>query len=210
MNPVAEDFAAIILELKRCPLPINHYRNKTGTGRSQAFGIVNRRCLSPDYGRLCWLRPYIYKLLLDYGKKFVPIPFTSITLNQNYQAAPHRDKGNIGDSYLVAFGPYSEGGALLISEGDLSGCHDVRYRPLITDFSRVTHSVQPFVGDRYSLVYYTAKRAEGVPPPSVVELGGKWVFKRGDEIVSGLPHPLKGRVRPKMSVIKCDVVVEFV
>jgi len=208
MQPTADDFKPIIDELTRMPLPINHYRNKSGSGRSQAFGVVNRRCLPPDYSRLCWQRPYLYKLLLDYAEKFVPIPFTSITVNQNYLASKHRDKGNVGNSYLVAFGDYT-GGELQIYEGDLSGCHDVR-NPLITDFSKVFHEVKPYDGNRYSLVYYVAKKSGGLPPPSIEMINNKWTFKRGDDIVVGLPHPLKGRVKPKMTVVKCDAIVEFI
>jgi len=207
MIPSEQDFAPIINELTRQPLPTNLYRNKAGPGRSQAFGVVSRRCLPPDYSRLCWQRPYLYKLLLDFGTKFVTIPYTSITLNQNYAASKHRDKGNVGPSYLVAFGTYT-GGALTIHEGDLSGQKDVR-TPLITDFSKVFHSVEPFEGQRYSLVFYTAKKSEGLPPPSVEQVDGSWVFKRGDEIVKGLPHPLKGRTRPVMSKVDTDVSVSF-
>lgn len=207
MIPSEQDFAPIINELTRQPLPTNLYRNKAGPGRSQAFGVVSRRCLPPDYSRLCWQRPYLYKLLLDFGTKFVTIPYTSITLNQNYAASKHRDKGNVGLSYLVAFGTYT-GGALTIHEGDLAGTHDVK-TPLITDFSKVFHSVEPFEGQRYSLVFYTAKKSEGLPPPSVEQVDGSWVFKRGDEIVKGLPHPLKGRTRPVMSKVDTDVSVSF-
>jgi hypothetical protein len=205
-----EDYGAILLELVRQPIPVNNYRNKAGSGRSQTFGVVNRRCMPPDYSRHCWQRPYLYKLLLEFGKKFVTpagIPFTSITVNQNYLASKHRDKGNVGPSYLVSFGPYT-GGELQIFEGDLSGCHDVR-TPMVTDFSKVYHAVLPFTGDRYSLVYYVAKNSAGLPAPSVESVDGKLVFKRGDEVVRGLPHPLKGRVKPPMRVIKCDAVVEF-
>jgi len=206
----AEEFAEIISELKRQPLPINAYRNKAGSGRSQAFGVVGRRSLAPDYSRLCWLRPYLYKLLLDFAAKWVTIPFTSITVNQSYAAAPHKDKGNVGDSFLVAFGDY-QGGELEVLEGDLKGMHNVRYTPLITDFSKVLHSVKEFTGDRYSLVFYTAKKSEDLPKPSVEVLEGKYVFKRGDEVVKGLPHPLKGRKKDlKISFKKEDVVIEFV
>jgi hypothetical protein len=81
---------------------------------------------------------------------------------------------------------------------------------MVTDFSKAFHEVRPFTGDRYSLVYYVAKNSDGLPAPSVESIDGKWVFKRGTEIVTGLPHPLKGRVKPPMRVVKCDVVVEFV
>jgi hypothetical protein len=196
-----EAFDPIIAELRRRPLEFNAYRDTAGEGRSQAFGLVNRRCLPPDYSRQCWKRPYLYKLLLDFGKEYVKIPYNAITLNQNYRADKHRDKNNIGESFLVAFGSYS-GGDLLIHEGDLSGNHNIWCNPLITDFSKVLHSVDVFGGERYSLVYYqlTSNRMPTeVPPPTVVEVEGKWVFKRGDEVITkGLAHPLRGRTREEI------------
>jgi len=183
--------ADIIQELERLPIPINKYRPSSGDGRSQAFGVVNRRCLPPDFSRQCWKRSYLYKLLLDYGREHVPIPFTSVTVNQNYKADAHRDKGNVGESFLVAFGDYT-GGELEIHEGPLKGLHDVR-TPITTDFSKVLHSVKDIQGTRYSLVYYTCNKADRLPKPSVEFQEGNWVFKRGESICSGLEHPLKGR-----------------
>lgn len=193
-------FAEIQAEIQRRPIEMNKYRNKSGEGRSQAFGVVNRRCLPPDYSRQNWLRPYLYKLLLDFGQKYVPFEFNAITVNQNYQASKHRDKNNNGDSFLVAFGDYT-GGELKIYEGDLSGTHDIKYKPIQADFSKIYHSVEPFTGERYSLVYYKfkSKRLVELPPASVVEKDGKYFFKRGDEIITkGLPHPLKGRTREEI------------
>lgn len=184
-------FDEILKELDRRPISINKYRLKSGIGRSQCFGIVNKRCLPPDYSRQCWLRPYLYKLLLDFADKYVTIPFTSITVNQNYKAAAHRDKGNKGESFLVAFGDFT-GGNLKILEGEMKGEYDVR-TPLITDFSKVLHEVQDFQGDRFSLVFYTLDTDLVLPKPSVVFQDGKYFFKRGDEIITGMPHPLKLR-----------------
>jgi len=180
-------------ELERLPIPVNKYRLSSGEGRSQCFGVVNRRCLPPDYSRNSWTRPYLYKLLLDYGREHVPFAFTSVTVNQNYQAGPHYDKGNLGESYLVGFGDYN-GGELEFHEGPLKGLHDVR-TPVTTDFSKVLHSVRVFEGKRYSLVYYTCKKSDGLPEASVEFIEGKWIFKRGGVVCKGLPHPLAGRVK---------------
>lgn len=191
-------FKPIIDEIERKPIEINKYRDVAGSGRSQAFGIVNRRCLPPDYSRQCWLRPYLYKLLLDFGDTYVKdISWNAITVNQNYKADKHRDKGNVGKSFLVAFGDY-EGGDLKIYEGDLSGNHDIRYKPIITDFNKVFHSVESFTGNRYSLVYYNFynTRLSVLPPPSVIYENKKYFFKRGDVIITQknrLPHPLLNR-----------------
>ena len=187
-------FERIIQELERRPLEVNNYRAKAGAGRSQAFGVVKKRCLPPDYSRQCWRRPYLYKLLLDFGRQYVTdISWNAITINQNYSAGPHYDKGNEGPSYLVGFGHY-QGGALRFHESDLSGCHEVRHMPLITTFHDRLHSVEPWTGNRYSLVYYKLKDVPPLPPPSIELIDCEWRFKRGDEVIDpkkGLPgHPI--------------------
>lgn len=185
-----EAFTELQEELLRKPLVVNSYRMKSGAGRSQAFGVVNRRCLPPDYSRQCWRRPYLYKLLLDFADTYVDIPWTSITVNQNYRAAPHYDKGNEGDSFLVAFGSYTGGELELGSEGSL-GVLDVRHQPAVGNFSTTLHSVRSWEGNRYSLVFYTLRQAPELPPPSVIQEAGLWKFKRGEEVCNGLPHPLR-------------------
>tara|TARA_R110000868_G_scaffold369347_2_gene632729 strand:+ start:534 stop:1124 length:591 start_codon:yes stop_codon:yes gene_type:complete len=193
-----EAFAAIRTELQRRPLEVNRYRSLSGDGRSQAFGIVNRRCLPPDYSRNCWNRPYLYSLLLEFGDKYVKdISWNAITVNQNYRAEPHRDKGNRGNSFLVAFGSYA-GGELEIHDGELIGKHNIWCTPIITDFKECLHSVKDFEGERYSLVYYNANvRNLDLPPPMVLQHeDGKFYFYRGAECIDpdiGLPHPLKKR-----------------
>jgi hypothetical protein len=167
--------------------------------------------MPPDYSRQCWKRPYLYKLLLEFGATYVTdISWNAITVNQNYRAAPHRDKGNVGRSYLVGFGDYT-GGDLQILEGDLSGTYNICCQPIITDFSKVLHSVTPFDGNRVSLVYYTLRNAPPVPPPSFVQDSkGEWLFKRGDQIIrSGLPHPLLKRGAPALAKEESTVLVEF-
>ena len=191
-------FAPIITELQRRPLEQNNYRKKTGEGKSQAFGLVNRRCLPPDYSRNNWKRAYLYKLLLDFGEQYVDISYNAITVNQDYRAGKHYDRHNVGESYLVAFGSYT-GGDLLIHEGDLSGNHNVYCRPVITDFSKVLHSVDFFTGNRYSLVYYQYDTDLVFPKPSVREEEGEYIFYRGEEkITTGLKHPLSGRTRKEI------------
>ena len=189
------EFADIIKELERRPIENNKYRKKSGEGRSQTFGVVNRRCLPPDYSRQNWLRPYLFKLLMDYAKKHVKIEWNAITVNQNYRASAHRDRGNVGESYLIAFGNFDHG-ELEIQEGELKGLHDVKYKPLITDFSKVLHEVKEFSGNRYSLVFYMLSinkkfKSNVIPECSVEMIDGTYVFKRGGEVCEGLPHPLR-------------------
>ena len=197
-------FTEILQELQSRPLAVNMYRDKAGSGRSQSFGIVNRRCLPCDHSRQNWIRPKLFYHLQEFANKYVDISWTSITVNQSYKCQPHRDKGNFGDSFLVAFGDY-QGGELVIHEGDLSGEHNIRYRPIKTDFSKVLHSVKDFTGERYSLVFYNLKTTkmptEPLPKGEAIFKDGKYLFKRGDQIITakeGLPHPLRNRKKKEV------------
>jgi hypothetical protein len=203
-----EAFTEILQELQSRPLPVNKYRDKAGSGRSQTFGLVNRRCLPVDYSRQNWIRPKLFYHLQEFARQYVDVSWTSITVNQNYRAGPHRDKGNYGISYLVAWGSYT-GGDLQILEGDLSGSHNIYCRPIKTDFSKVLHSVQDFTGERYSLVFYNLKSTkmpkEPLPKGEAVFEGGKYLFKRGGKTVTakeGLEHPLRGKKKQEpMTVV---------
>lgn len=185
----------IATELKRRHVASNRSRLSSGVGRSQTFGVVNRRCLPNDYSARCFKRPYLYKLLLDFGMGFITTPFNAITVNQNYQCGPHRDRGNSGVSTLVAFGDF-DGGELRIhdDESGLKGDHCVKNRLFVCDFSAMTHSVTPFTGTRYSLVYHQTPTDVDLPPPSVRFDGKKWVFYRGEE---GITHGLSDNPRRK-------------
>ena len=209
-----EAFDEIYNELKRKPIDKNEYRLKAGSGRSQTFGCVNRRSLPPDFSRQCWLRAKLYKHLIDFGNKYVDVSWNSITVNMNYTADKHYDRNNIGNSFLVAFGDF-HGGKLLIHEGDLSGAHDIAYKPIRGDFSKMLHSVEEFDGERFSLVYYTfAKKGviPELPPASVREENGQYFFYRGGVKITkknGLPHPLRGRVKPALEKRTEAVTVSF-
>ena len=198
-------FQEITEELERRPLGVNLYRDKCGEGRSQAFLLVNKRCQPYDYSRQCWIRPKLLFHVQEFAKKYVDISFTSFTINQNYKCEPHRDKSNFGESFLVAWGNYT-GGDLIIHEGDLSGSHNINCRPFKTDFSKVLHSVAPFTGNRYSLVFYKLKATrmpqEPIPKGEAVFEDGVYKFKRGGKVITpkeGLPHPLRGRTKDKPS-----------
>lgn len=212
----SEAFTEILQELQERPITLNKYRDKCGEGRSQCFGLVNRRCLSVDYSRQNWLRPKLYYYIQKFAEKYVDISWTSVTINQNYRCLPHRDKGNYGDSFLVAFGNFS-GGDLLIHEGDLSGSHNIYCNPIVTDFSKVLHSVDHFTGTRISMVFYKLKATkmplEPLPEGKVFYEDGKYFFKRGDKIITpkeGLSHPLRGRKKERVvAVSQGDFVVTF-
>jgi hypothetical protein len=88
------------------------------------------------------------KFALDYDPNFT---FTTITINYNYASAPHQDVNHEdGRARIIAFGDF-QGGEL-----NLEGVGDVDIRNRWYDFDgTILHSTNPFVGERYSLVYFT-------------------------------------------------------
>ena len=209
LGPVHEqDLKDIRAYLSSHNLGVNNYRTRVGKGVSQCLGIVGKRCMPPNLSRMSWLHPELHHLLLVFAEKYVTIPFTSIQVNCNYNCAPHKDTGNIGESYIIAFGPYF-GGAIHVNGFD----YDIRLRGLLFDGSQLVHSTKPWYGQRYSLVFHTiAPRGKGGVLPSIYDFkaildDGHWVMKdlKKDCLITpkeGMPHPLRGI---KKSNLKKDV-----
>ena len=196
--------------LKKKNLNVNRYRTQVGDGRSQCFGLVRKRSLAPDLSRQSWLDPYLHHLLMEYGRQYVPVPFTSVQVNQNYKCAEHKDKHNSGNSYIIGFGDY-EGGDLIL---DLSGSKtkfNIKYRPLLFNGAEILHSTDDFTGNRFTIVYHTLVAPERFPIVHSLECyeavaisghymiavryPGQEVFYLGPK--KGLPHPLAGRKKAK-------------
>lgn len=87
-------------------------------------------------------------------------PSSTIAINRNAQFRPHTDNGagaGQSRSLIVGLGTYS-GGELMV-EGVK---HDIRYRTLQFNGWTERHWTKPFLGERYSLVWFTPKGCEGV------------------------------------------------
>ena len=89
------------------------------------------------------------------------------------QFKPHRDSGagngqNV--SLIVALGDYV-GGELLV-EGKT---HDIRYKPLEFDGWSQRHSTLPFIGERYTLVWFT--------PSGVAEEDMYWKNEMNEKVL---------------------------
>jgi len=122
----------------------------------------------------------------------VPFTFTSINVNCNYAARRHRDGNNHGPSMIAAFGDFTGGQLSYWPEDDKStDLDDLKLEDKVTlDISKglalfngnCAHSVAPFEGDRYSLVFFT--------------LNGTVVAKASDECRENL-HKLGVCMPPK-------------
>ena len=139
----------ILKEIQRRDIANNFDRMKSGTGRSQAFGVIRRWSYRPWLSRNTWMRPELWSLIQAFAARNVSIPWDACTVNSNYLSAPHKDKGNEGNTYIVAFGDYT-GGELVINGLE----HDIRHKPLHFCGSTELHWTKPWEGNRYSLVFY--------------------------------------------------------
>jgi hypothetical protein len=95
--------------------------------------------------------------------------FTSISINIGYAAKIHRDSNNLGPSLAIAGGQY-KGGELctwprdnmqqpLTDFGIDQATHHNTYHQAVLFNGKQAHSVLPFEGQRWSLVFFTASGA---------------------------------------------------
>lgn len=87
-------------------------------------------------------------------------PSSTIAINRNAQFRPHVDSGagaGQSTSLIVGLGTYS-GGELMAEEEK----HDIRYQAIEFNGWKQRHWTMPFLGERYSLVWFTPKGCEGL------------------------------------------------
>lgn len=129
-------------------------RKKMGVSmeNTQLFGYTHKMFTTEIGLSKCSVDdPYLYGLLVEYGKYLDPnFRFTKITLNKNNQCPPHRDSNNKGITMIKSLGEYT-GGLLCLETGEKI---NLREKPFYFYGSEVTHWVEPFDGERYTIVYY--------------------------------------------------------
>ena len=214
-------FNALIGHLSKRQIPMNRYRKGVGDGRSQCYGMVRKRSMAPDLSRCSWEDPQLHYLLMKFALTNLPsdFTFTSVQVNDSYKCALHKDKHNLGDSYIVGFGPYT-GGELILHQGGTLGKQEIniRHRPVLFNGSEIEHETKDYEGRRWTIVFHTL-----VSPPKfpmlrklsdyeAVTKDGTYViawYKPGEPTQylskkNGLPHPLKGRKVKKPEVALVD------
>lgn len=85
---------------------------------------------------------------------------SAVAVNQHACFRPHVDSGagaGQGRSLIVGLGDY-RGGELVVEGQGMN----VRYAPLLFDGWQQRHWTRPFLGERFSLVWFTPKGCEGV------------------------------------------------
>ena len=149
--------------------------------RALPLGVVaNRAISSPCLSRFMRQYPGLIQSICACARKLYPnFTFTSIQPNAGYSARLHIDGNNRGPSLVAGFGDYKKGRIFIYDyngscaqtllenmrgwpfhqKGDKvpGDFHDVRHGLVAFD-GKAPHSVEPFVGTRYSMVLFTNSR----------------------------------------------------
>jgi len=164
----------VLMTLKRWPFFRNPWRkNVMQPGKTWVFsdtlGLLRDRQgdvhLTAPTRRYPQVTELLARWLTDRLPKDVKsFRFTSMNVNCNYAASLHRDNGNFGPSFIKAFGDFS-GGQLQywpedaggdLKELDKDGCVSMDLQKNLVLFNgNCAHSVEDFMGSRYSIVYFT-------------------------------------------------------
>ena len=107
------------------------------------------------------------------------VTFTSIQLNKNNAAACHRDSSNLGPSIARTLGDFQGGELSWLPWDDLfTDIKKVNCETMVKldtdDFvefnGNCAHSVAPFVGERWSVIYFTASTVSNADPETLDKL----------------------------------------
>lgn len=143
--------------------------------RTGGFGITPPTSRYPNFPKL------LCKWLADNSPK-VACKFvcSAININANYAGKRHRDQNNEGPSAIRAFGKF-KGGKLMYWPGDVKKASRPGVETLakkdakVFDLSKATqvfdgnraHEVEGFEGERYSIVFFTARGYGSLKKPRV-------------------------------------------
>lgn len=160
----------------------------SGNCQSVVFGLVfiKYATQAPRPAQCNRLFPKLYVLLKDLIKIHDPtFKYTSIQVNLNVMCKPHTDSYNFGETVLIGLGRY-HGGCLVVEhkrdtpKGTKKSSKDrvnkkdpstrvvMKYnvrRKFIRFYGRHLHWVEPWKGDRVTIMFYTNKKLMGLTPP---------------------------------------------
>lgn len=97
--------------------------------------------------------PELMKVFEEYRDLYFPdFDFNNVMINKNYPVKRHKDASNVGESVLLTFGDYTGGETKIEFGVDMfinTNCNPCKF-----DGSKYYHSVMPFEGERYALVFF--------------------------------------------------------
>ena len=156
------DFSGLLTELKKRQIPVAKNRKKgIAHMRSCVFGICHKRLFGPSFGGAAANkhRPDLWALIKQIP---VPISYDSVQVNQNATAGPHKDKNNVGLSYILSIGDYVGGDLVIQSPEGVETSHALLGTPGLIFDGSCTHWNTPHTRTKYSLIFYSIEPSETV------------------------------------------------
>ena len=182
----------VLTELNNTNFPINSSRKNISDKKTTSFalGEVNYRGQyfvdKKTRGPSKWNNkfPKLYKLLKLLIKFYKPnFDYTTIQVNKNVFSLPHIDKNNVGPSYAIALGNFT-GGKLVIEGTE----YNIKNKFKKFD-GTLGHWITSFIGDRYSLIYFTHTFKPPCPSLKHIKVQKFGLFKK-DKLIKKYPKKL--------------------
>ena len=205
MDIQQEAFDAILHEISS-----DHSLKEKQSGRSLTFGIINRRNTGADYSRNNWLRGSLYAKLLEFGEKYVTVPFDTVSVSFGGTNQFHKLKNSKGLSFVTATGNYT-GGEMTVG-GDVSGNISLFHRGFTADLSKAQFKLNDFTGERIVLMYYKfyCKKHRDLPKWDLRQEKGEWIFYRGETKMGKDGKKVKAnRYEGKLSIVRGEIEVSW-
>ena len=81
--------------------------------------------------------------------------YTTIQYNKDQQTAKHKDGRNVGVSYIIGLGKYTDGEVIVYDINNKNPKHhDIHNKFLSFNGSDLYHETAPFKGNRYTMVFF--------------------------------------------------------
>tara|TARA_R110000823_G_scaffold201320_1_gene332198 strand:- start:161 stop:790 length:630 start_codon:yes stop_codon:yes gene_type:complete len=122
-------------------------------GRVRAYDkkdLVNSS--ASNSGKYIQLEKALRRLMKIHNPNF---RYTSIQLNKSVETAWHFDKGNVGMSYLIAFGKFTGGGVVVKVRNNKEMLINNDHKWLYFDGHNSEHKSAPSKGVRYAVIFFT-------------------------------------------------------
>jgi FkbM family methyltransferase len=145
------------------------------------FGLtryITLKTVKPS--RATILYPTLYSKLQNWALITYPnLIYTHIQINKNVTTSKHRDTYNIGDTLIFTCGDFT-GGGLMFEGCESDSCIDVYHKPYIFNGSKVLHWTEPFIGERYCIIFYNNPKIMATiinPVITNFKTVHKWTYK---------------------------------
>ena len=125
---------------------------RTRTPSDKFPKLYNTKCLDDN--------PELEFIFREFGDIYFPKhTWQQVQMNKNFLCKKHTDSTNITSSVLCTFGNFT-GGKTMVEYPDELKSIDCSRGWVKFDGAKLPHWVEPFKGDRYSLVFFSNKSIE--------------------------------------------------